>query len=190
VALPYLRHGGTRRFVHLGHGFDQAAKAPIEEGWEVLSLDANGKPTAGPSADGPAAAIEAAGFNDVELVVIDAGGNDFALLGQLNFGALTPGLIMTAFNPALPGQDPATAGTILLGMRLNGYRAAVFSFGLDAATRQPRLAGLSLDHVPDRPFSGIILFFRTTDEAFLPSLLGWLEDEGAAAPMPGSLAAE
>jgi predicted O-linked N-acetylglucosamine transferase (SPINDLY family)/nitrite reductase/ring-hydroxylating ferredoxin subunit len=191
VVLPYLRHGGTRQFVHLGQGFDQAARAPLEEGWHGLSLDPDGKPTSGPDSGSTAGTIEAAGFNDADLVVIDAGGNDFALLGTLNFGALTPGLIMTAFHPALPGQDPVTAGTLLAGMRLNGYRAAVFSFALDAATRQPRLAGLSLDHVPDRPFGGVILFFRTTDEAFLSSLLGWLEDESeAAAPMQGSLAAE
>jgi predicted O-linked N-acetylglucosamine transferase (SPINDLY family)/nitrite reductase/ring-hydroxylating ferredoxin subunit len=186
VAIPYARHGGHRRFIYLGGDDSISAKALREESWQGLAL--------GPDADASlAGAIEASGFNDADLLVIDAAGNDFALLGALNFGALTPALILASFNPLLPGQDIVTAGIILDGMRLNGYRAAVFPFATDTATGQPRLAALGIDQVPDLPFPGTILFFRAADDGFLPSVQGWLEDgcrASEAGAMPGSLAAE
>jgi hypothetical protein len=115
-------------------------------------------------------------FIDADLVTIDAGGNDFAILAALNFGAMAPSLVMVSCDMRLPGQDADRTAAILGGMRNNGYRAAVFGFAADAGNPLTRLTGVTVDRLAGLPPALKILFFRAVDGDFVPSLLGWLED--------------
>jgi hypothetical protein len=180
VVVPYLRQGGRRRFIHVGTGFEASGRSLIEENWLGILFGPDGRPASrpgtAPAADpdiGMAALIEHAAFNDADLIRIDAAGNDFVLLASLNFGAIAPRLIMVSLDTARPGQSTAETAAILAGMRANGYRAALFGLAPDPRTG---LIGIAIDQVPTQLTAGAILFFRSADGDFLPSLLGWLED--------------
>ncbi len=183
IVLPYLRHGGRRHFVHVGRDFDSKGKALLEEGWMGLLFGPDGRPvqqpgaTPGQSADiGIAARIEQSMFNDTNLIAIEAEGNDYAILSALNFGVMSPGLMMATHDPRRPGQDSQTAERVLVGMLTNGYRSAYFGLNFDPSTGLSQLVDIGVDTVPPNSFTSILVFFRAADETFLPSLLGWLED--------------
>jgi hypothetical protein len=183
IIIPYLRQGDRRHFIHVGGNFETTGRMLLAESWVGLLFGPDGRPAPQPgqapgeSGDiGIAALIERAQFNDADLVLIDAAGNDFKILSALNFGGMSAGLVAASFDTTLPGQDAASTERLLAGMRLNGYRSAGFGFAVDAATRRSKLTGIAVDRLPPRSAAGALLFFRTADDAFLPSLLGWLED--------------
>jgi|GEM_PF-1055577 predicted O-linked N-acetylglucosamine transferase (SPINDLY family)/polysaccharide pyruvyl transferase WcaK-like protein/nitrite reductase/ring-hydroxylating ferredoxin subunit len=197
VVVPYLRHTGKRRFIHVGTGFDAVGGTLIEDGWQGILFGPDGTPAgragtataevASIPGKGIAAHIELGNFNGADLVWIDAGGNDFTILADLNFGAIAPKLVLASFDPNLPAQNAATIGRILEGMRVNGYRAALFGFAAVAGAGRAGLSTIAIDRLPAEPRAGSILFFRAVDDSFLPSLLGWLEDVvGAAADGSGA----
>ena len=183
IVLPYLRHGGRRHFVYVGRDFDTRGKALLEEGWMGILFGPDGKPAQQPGAAfglgadiGIAAHIDQSMFNDANLIAIDAEGNDYAILTGLNFGVMSPGLLTATYDPRRPGQDSAATERVLVGMLKNGYRSAYFGLNFDPATGLTQLVDIGVDSVPPTSFTAILVFFRTADETFLPSLLGWLED--------------
>jgi hypothetical protein len=186
IVLPYLRHAGRRHFIHVGRDFDAKGKALLEDGWMGALFGPDGRPAQeanapppafGQNADiGIATQIERVSFNDADLVVIDAEGNDYAILAELNFGAMSPGLLTATLNPRRSGQDTGTTAQILGGMRSNGYRSAYFALDLEPSTGLTQLVDIGVDAVPPPLFIAVLVFFRAADDAFLPSLLGWLED--------------
>lgn len=167
VVAPYLRRNGSRHFIHIGSALEATADSLVAEGWTGLWLDADGRPQGFQgSADGCAASIEAAQFTDADFLRIDAAERTIEVLTTLNFSALAPRLIMIG-QPA--GHDQGLIDGVLAGMRMNGYRALVREAG--GATQAIHL-DRTAPGAPDRT----ILFFRTADFVFLPSLIGWLED--------------
>jgi nitrite reductase/ring-hydroxylating ferredoxin subunit len=183
IVLPYLRHGGRRHFIHVGRDFDSQGKALLQEGWMGILFGPDGRPAQergtapGQGADiGIAAQIDQSMFNDANLIVIDAAGNDFAILAGLNFGVMSPGLVTATHDPRRPGQDSDATERVLVGMLKNGYRSAYFSLDFDPSTGLTQLVDIGVDSVPPKEFTAVLVFFRAADEIFLPSLLGWLED--------------
>jgi hypothetical protein len=171
VAAPYLRQGGSRRFIHVGNDFEATAASLAIEGWTGLWLDADGRPHglsgSSAAADGCAASIEEAQFTDADFLRIDAAERALEVLTALNFSALAPRLIMIGL---ASGHDPGMVESVLAGMRMNGYRALVAEAG-GAPVHM-----VSVDRAAPGALDRTILFFRTADQLFLPSLLGWLED--------------
>jgi FkbM family methyltransferase len=123
------------------------------------------------------------GLYDVDFVKIDAEGHDFAILGGIDFDAITPRLVMVEFGEQFQGQDRSSVDAGLRRMRQLGYRAAVVCQRAVGQFKrhewQTRLLAAAIDAVPavpeGLPIFGNVLFFREQDRDFVPSLCDWLE---------------
>jgi FkbM family methyltransferase len=123
------------------------------------------------------------GLFDVDFVKIDAEGHDFEILQDIDFGMIAPRLVMVEFGEQFAGQDRGSIAAVLERMRDRGYRACVVcARALGDFSRHEWRTGLlaiGVDAVPevpgDMPLFGNMLFFRSDDGDFLPSVLAWLE---------------
>jgi FkbM family methyltransferase len=120
---------------------------------------------------------------DVDFIKIDAEGHDLAILNSINFGKVTPRLVMVEFGETFAGQDRAAIEGAVREMQSRGYRACVVcqrAIGqFERHEWGTRLLTIGIDAVPTPPAGlqlfGNILFFRDDDRDFLPSLCDWLE---------------
>lgn len=185
IVLPYLRHGGTRRFIYAGDRVETMFRSFFPENWLGVLFGPDGKVrNAGAAASDSVPALDLTGeikrmnFTDASLVCFDSDRHAVGVLAGFDLAQIVPNLILVAIDGRLPGSDPATLRRMLAALRDHGYRAALFAFDEGGAG----LSRIAVDEVPARPGPGMVLFFRTADDGFLPSLIGWLED--AAAPPP------
>ena len=123
------------------------------------------------------------GWTNADFIKIDAEGHDLAILNSIDFSKVAPRLVMVEFGDTFAGQDRAAIEASVRQMRDRGYRACVVcqrAVGqFDRHEWGMRLLTIGVDAVPAMPVGlqlfGNILFFRSDDHDFLPSLCDWLE---------------
>ncbi len=127
--------------------------------------------------------IESKNWDDVDFIKIDAEGHDIDILRSIDFGKVSPRLVMVEFGDQFAGQDRDSITAALQEMRMRGYHACVFCLhALGKFERHEwgtRLLAICVDEVPavavEERLFGNILFFREADHDFLPSVYDWLE---------------
>lgn len=136
--------------------------------------------------------LKARSVDDIRFVKIDAEGHDLAILRSIDFSVVRPDLIMVEYGEDFEGQTRQSIDDTLRAMRETGYDACVFCLRASGDFKRQEwrteLAAIGVNaapaEIPPGRLFGNIVFYRSDDRDFLPSVANMLTGiVGGGAPL-------